>query len=270
MDLRILSCVGATIAATALSAQAAVFFTGSSISDNLDGLPTTSTTISGTGAIGAQGAVPGTIFDAARIAGSGTGAVALTVDTGAANSGAAYSYGNASSSTERALGLLASGTTTVGTGVVITNGTAGDVITSISINLIQENWRSSTTNLNTVAASFGTTDTGVSASSYLTATTGFSPVATLDLVGPLPASTNGALNGNDPVNQAARTATITGLNLAPGESFFLRFQDFNDTGNDAGLAIDNFSASFTTSPVPEPTTFAALGGLSALVLRRRR
>jgi len=35
--------------------------------------------------------------------------------------------------------------------------------------------------------------------------------------------------------------TITGLNIANGATFYLRWSDFNATGSDDGLGIDDFS-----------------------------
>ena len=56
---------------------------------------------------------------------------------------------------------------------------------------------------------------------------------------------------NDPsTNTVAVSATISGLTWAPGDSLFIRWNDFNDAGNDAGVAIDNLSMIAT---VPEPS-----------------
>jgi hypothetical protein len=57
----------------------------------------------------------------------------------------------------------------------------------------------------------------------------------------------------------------------PGQEIFLRWLDIDDSGNDHGLAVDDFSVRFSIA-VPEPAT-ATLAGLSALGLffwRRNR
>ena len=81
---------------------------------------------------------------------------------------------------------------------------------------------------------------------------------------------NGGLGGfNDPsTNTVAVSATITGLNWAPGDSLFIRWNDFNDAGNDAGVAIDNLSMVAT---IPEPSCGLLLGlGFAALALLRHK
>jgi hypothetical protein len=79
------------------------------------------------------------------------------------------------------------------------------------------------------------------------------------------------------LNQVSRSATIntfkgSALLFNPGDVLYFRWQDANDGGNDAGLAIDNFSLTAFSS-VPEPTSLAlvgvALGAGSWLRLRRR-
>ena len=64
-----------------------------------------------------------------------------------------------------------------------------------------------------------------------------------------------------------RSASITGLELANGQSIWFRWTDNDIDGGDAGAGISNLSM----TAVPEPQVFALLG-LAALVLvfRRRR
>ncbi len=264
--------------ATVVPCDASIMFTGGTIGENFDGMPTSSATPPTTLAspfssvTNVQAAVTGAGgWEGTRIAGTSTAAMPFVADNGNGNSGGIYSYG-AAEAAERALGGLASGSNTAAWGVEIVNGVANQIITEITVSFTQENWRSSTSSTgtpNTVNASYSTTDSGGLTGDYLSATTGFSDVDMLDLVGPAPVATNGPLDGNDAANQAARTATISGLSIDPSESFFLRFQDFNDQGNDAGLAIDNVEIQFVT--IPEPAALAMLAlGLLALALRGLR
>ncbi|HVO75133.1 MAG TPA: hypothetical protein VMT35_13980 [Ignavibacteriaceae bacterium] len=67
----------------------------------------------------------------------------------------------------------------------------------------------------------------------------------------------GALDGNLAANKAEMTYTITGLNIADGQTFWTRWIDFNLTGvlnYDNGLSIDDFSVDQTALPV-ELTSF---------------
>jgi hypothetical protein len=86
------------------------------------------------------------------------------------------------------------------------------------------------------------------------------------------------LDGNLTANQASRSATITtfkgsALVWNPGETLYFRWQDANEAGNDAGLAIDNFSLTAFSS-VPEPSSMAlagiVLGAGTWFRYRRRR
>ena len=68
-----------------------------------------------------------------------------------------------------------------------------------------------------------------------------------------PVAVNGPLNGNLPANQSLRSGTLTNLNWQVGESLYLRFHDVNNSGNDAGLAVDSFQLN-----IPEPASVALM------------
>jgi hypothetical protein len=70
-----------------------------------------------------------------------------------------------------------------------------------------------------------------------------------------------------PINQSARSGTLTNLNWQVGQSLYLRWQDVNNSGNDAGLAIDSFHIE-----IPEPSSVALmlLAGLGCVGCVRRR
>jgi predicted extracellular nuclease len=162
-------------------------------------------------------------------------------DTGASNTGDTYSYGSAFNA-ERALGGLRSGTLIPTIGVSFTNNT-GSAITSLNISYRGEQWR--------LGAS-GRTDRldfqySLDATSLTTGT--WTDVNTLDFISPNPTATAGALDGNAAGNNTTVTGVISGLNIANGATFYLRWQDFDATGADDGLAIDDFSLS-VSSPLP--------------------
>lgn len=248
----------AVVFVSASLAQAAVSFTGTTINENFDGMPTANVTnfLAAT-----KVTVTGTVFEAVDT--DGTGSPTLTADDGTSTAGGIHSYGAAGSG-ERALGSVGSGSAIPAFGIEVVNN-ASAALSSITVNFTQENWRSSTSTQNVINAAYSVGTAG--SATYLT-DAGFTDVDLLDLVGPAPVATNGALNGNDAANQAARSATINfATPLAVGQSFYLRFTDANDVGSDAGLAIDNFSLSAVI--VPEPTSLAALGLIGLVATRRR-
>lgn len=237
---------------------------------NFDSLGTTNVAAAFSSTIGAISAVPNlnSEWDGTKIGGTGTAATNFNADNGAANSGSLYNYG-ATGSSERALGAIASGSNAMAFGFQLTNNT-GDTIRQIAISFTQENWRSSTTSVNTLTAGWALGSGSVVATNYLNAD-GFNNISDLNLVGPAAVATNGALDGNLAANQVLRSTTLTGIEVAQGQSIFFRWQDFNDPGNDAGLAIDNFSLSVTS--VPEPASLALLGtvlGAGGLLRFRRK
>lgn len=257
-----------TIAAVLLTVEgrADIIMSTNTYSENFDSsLPAATTTgfFSGTTqvAIGTSGWV------GARIGGSGTTA-SFIVDAGVGNSGALYSHG-AAATTERALGAVASGTSIMGMGFKVTNNT-GATFENLTIDFTQENWRSSTTATNTIAASFATS--GNAADGTFLSTGTFSAITALDLVGPAPVAANGALDGNLGANQVLRSFTLSNINLAQGDSLYFRWRDVNDGGNDAGLSIDNLTITGTFAAVPEPTSLALVGliGSTGLLAGYRR
>lgn len=248
-------------ALSALNAQAQIDYTGGTYSQNFDGLPSSGTVTSPFSAtVGVQGNIPGASeFKGTKAGGTGTTPMPFNVDDGNSSSGALYSYGAANSS-DRALGTLASGSNIPAFGVELVNNTPFS-FTSFTLTISREQWRSSTTTLNTVIFEFGTSGVaGVSSGNFLTQP-GFTPLSTFDLVGASPVATNGPLDGN--ANSIILTGSIP-VSLDPGQSLFLRWTDTNDTGSDAGLAIDNFSI----TGIPEPSTYMLLG-LGLLVCGQR-
>lgn len=254
-------------AVVAGAANAVMVIGGSLIgSENFDGLPGTTQTAYFSTTVGVQTILSGTTFEGTKLGGTGTTGMNLVADDGTNNSGAVHSLANTGTA-ERAAGMLASGTNIPGVGVEIRNG-SGLAWTTVTVTFVQEDWRSSTSVQNVMAASWGRTGGGMSATDYISSAA-MAAVTSLDLVGPAAVATNGALNGNDPLNQHIRNFTfVLNTPLAAGDSLFIRWQDVNDAGNDADLAIDNFEVRATA--VPEPATIAVLGLGAAALLRRRR
>ena len=165
---------------------------------------------------------------------SGSNANTLyTAGTGGGNAGDTYSFG-ASSSSERALGGLQSGSLVPSIGANFVNNTGG-VITSIKITYKGEQWRLGATGRNDVL------DFQYSLDATSLASGTWVDVNQLDFTAPISTGTAGALDGNLSANQVSVSHTITGLTIAAGASIYIRWNDLNASGSDDGLAIDDFS-----------------------------
>ncbi len=202
-----------------------------------------------------------------KVSGTGT-TLPYNVDNGNSNTGSIFSYG-ATSSTERALGSVASGTTIPAFGAWFTNNT-GSALAGFTLSFTSELWRSSTLTNNVLAFGYALSGGAATSSNFLTASV--TAYAGLNAVGPsgITIGANSLQDGNLAANQQFVSASITGLSWGNGQDLFIRWQDTNDTGNDAGLAIDNL----TFTAIPEPSTYALLLGAatsaSVWFLRRRQ
>jgi predicted extracellular nuclease len=156
-----------------------------------------------------------------------------TAGNGGTNGGDTYSFGN-TGSTERAFGGLQSGNLIPTIGASFTNNTSS-TITSLAIAYTGEQWRLGAT---------GRADRldfqySLDATSLTTGT--YTDFDTLDFIAPNSTGTVGALDGNLAANRTAVSSTITSLNILPGSTVFIRWNDFNAAGADDGLGIDDFS-----------------------------
>ena len=174
---------------------------------------------------------------ATKVGGSSSSASAITAEAGAGTGGFVYNYGVASAS-DRALGMLASGSNWMAIGALIKNDT-GATINSIKVSFTAEFWRSSTSVQNVLTCAIGKLDDStITTANFLTAPSAIALVKG-NITGPAAVATSVALDGNLVANQVAFTDVVIPLQLAPGETGFVRWSDVNDGGNDAGLAIDN-------------------------------
>lgn len=178
----------------------------------------------------------------ARIAGSGTAATDLLANAGTTSTGTLYSFGN-TNDPNRALGTIATGTTAMAFGALIKNDTGG-TITNVKVSFTAEFWRSSTLTSNVLTFGYGTINGTSSTERNFLTTTGATSLSALNITGPAPVASNGPLDGNSAANQVAYSNVALPLTLGAGETAFVRWQDLNDDGNDAGIGIDNFTLSY--------------------------
>ncbi|WP_461377525.1 T9SS type A sorting domain-containing protein [Cloacibacterium normanense] len=159
-----------------------------------------------------------------------------TVGTGSATAGDTYSFG-ATSSTERALGSIASSKLLSKYGAQFKNDT-GNTIDQLQISYVGEEWRfdpdRGTTIKDQITFEYSTDATSLTTGTW-TAVTALL-YETTNLTG-----TVGTRNGNDAAYRTSLSNTITGLNISAGQTFWVRFSDINISGTDDGLAVDDFS-----------------------------
>jgi hypothetical protein len=201
---------------------------------------------------------------------TGTGANALyATSTGSSTSGDTYSFG-ANGSSERALGALQSSSVATAIGTIVTNQT-GAMITDLAIAYTGEQWRLGATGRSDrldFAYSLDATDL---------ATGTWTDVDELDFASPATTGAGGGRDGNASANRKNLSYQLSGLNLSSGSSLMLRWSDYNATGSDDGLAIDDFSImavqdnpTTVAESLPSGVPALALGGLVVIASRRPR
>jgi uncharacterized repeat protein (TIGR01451 family) len=197
---------------------------GASYTQNFDTLGTSGT---------ANTTLPaGWLFDETGSSIRNNGAYAAS--TGSDNAGDIYSFG-ASGSSERAFGTLRSGTLVPIIGASFTNNT-GTTITELVVSYTGEQWRLGTAGRGPDRLDF---QFSTNATSITTGT--WTDVNSLDFSSPITTGTVGALNGNLVANRTSLSATIGGLSIPDGATFFIRWTDFDASSADDGLAVDDFS-----------------------------
>ena len=180
----------------------------------------------------------------------GTPNTNLVADDGNGTKSAVYNYGNTGGS-NRSLGGLANSSTAPAYGALISNSTAS-TLNSVVINLTGKFWRSSSSVQNFLSFAYGEVDgTIVNNINFITATNtdNVFSLPAANIYGPSPVATNavGPLDGNNITNQVQISNVAIPVNLAPGETMFIRWQDFDNSGFDAGLAIDDVSLTASTA-----------------------
>jgi predicted extracellular nuclease len=155
--------------------------------------------------------------------------------TGSGTAGDTYSFGG-SVSTDRALGGLRSSALAPTVGASFTNNT-GTTVIQLDVAYTGEMWRAGVLNRN--AADRIDFQLSTNATSLTTGT--WTDYDALDFSSPAINTTVGAKDGNTSGFRTALSLSITGLSIANGASFWIRWTDFDITSSDDGLAVDDFS-----------------------------
>ena len=172
--------------------------------------------------------------------------VMYTAGDGSSNAGDTYSFGVGS---DRAFGSVQSGSLIATVGACFTNNT-GQTITSLELSFTGEQWRLGTAGrADRLDFQYSTDATSLTAGTWF-------HVDALDFSSPNTTASTGALDGNAAANRTAISASITGLSVASGATVFIRWTDFNASGTDDGLAIDDFSLTPKGGATPPPTLTA--------------
>jgi hypothetical protein len=168
-----------------------------------------------------------------------------TAGTGSGTSGDTYSFGSSAAS-DRAFGTLQSGSVNSTLGASFTNGT-GSTITSLDISYIGEQWRlGATGRIDRLNFEYSLNATSLSNGTW-------TPVTTLNFVAPVTTGALGALDGNLTANRTTIASTIGSLSIAVGGTVWIRWTDFNPSGSDDGLGIDDFSLTPNATAPAAPT-----------------
>ncbi len=171
-----------------------------------------------------------------------------TAGTGSSNTGDTYSFGSTAAS-DRALGQLRSGSVNSILGGTFQNNTGG-TITSLAVSYVGEQWRLGVTprvTADKMDFQYSTNATSLTSGTW-------TDVNTLDFNAPITSGTVGALDGNAAPNRIALSSTITGLTIANGASFWIRWTDVDVSSSDDGLAVDDFSITASGDPGDDPPT----------------
>jgi hypothetical protein len=209
---------------------------GVAVTQNFDGLTTTGTNLSvldSAGWVVAGGATP--TF-------AGGTATLSTATINGSSAGNYYNFGNGASTADRAVGFLNSGSFTSPRSLMVEiNNNTGSVITDLQLSFDYEKYRSGSRafDMTFFESSNGSTWTTVAAGNQSYAadannTTVFSP----------PTSINKSL-------------TISGLSIAGGSNYYLRWNlaGVGGSTNGQAIGIDNFSVTATVAAVPEVSAF---------------
>lgn len=177
---------------------------------------------------------------------TGTG-TNIAASAGATTTGGLYSFGTNS---DRALGSI--GSSSAGSfawGVAFRNAT-DQAITLTTLSYVGEQWRNSgATNPQAISFSY---QIGSGAAALTPGSdTGWNLLTGLDFTSPVVGGTAAALSGNAAANRQQVSSDLY-LLLPPGAWITLRWRDINHTGDDHGLAIDDFRLDWSVPPSGQP------------------
>ena len=169
--------------------------------------------------------------------------------SGSANNGAFYSFGIGTDA-DRALGGIGSGSVSGYIALALTN-SSGAAIDTLNIGFNGEQWR----NGGNVAAQPMALEYGFGAS--FGAVPQWQAAPALGWNSPVTGAAAAGVDGNG-AGRVPVSGSLGSLAWAPDQTLWLRWIERNDTGNDHGLAIDDFSLAAAAAPSGSTFSIAAL------------
>jgi hypothetical protein len=170
--------------------------------------------------------------------------ITYEANTGSLTTGNTYSYGIGTNA-DRAFGVLGSGSLSSTLGASFKN-LSGKILRAVTITYTGEMWRKGEVNRDDML------DFQFSTNATSLATGTWTDNSSLDFISPN-SSVVGAKDGNLAVNRKLITSTIAGLSIPANAIFWIRWKDFDATGSEDGLGIDDFKISISATDVTPPT-----------------
>jgi len=157
-------------------------------------------------------------------------------------------------SNERALGVLATSNQISRFGVAFVNN-SGMTLNQIALDFVGEQWRRGNVASpgNSLTYAYAVT---TNALDTINTNSIFTTIGSFTSPNTQTSPTEVAIDGNAPLNQVPVSVVVSGVNWTPGSTLLLRWTGQDLSGQDDGLAIDNFRFS---AQVPEPASASLLG-----------
>ncbi|HRH48331.1 MAG TPA: hypothetical protein PLP23_06255 [Panacibacter sp.] len=211
--------------------------TGTTYTQNFNGLGSSSNTVTGGNLNNIATSLNGWYFSEALANANTT----ITSGYGSSTTGDTYNFG-ITAGTDRTLGGLQSGTLNPTFGFYFVNNT-NSTITSLTISYSGKTWRvGATGHQDKLQFEYSATNTTVGA---LTGWTAYTP---LDYQNNSAGAIANGISG--PIQTASVSNTLSSLTINDGSTFFIRWTDFDATGADDGIGIDDLTITATTTTTP--------------------
>ncbi|MES2923539.1 MAG: Ig-like domain-containing protein [Verrucomicrobiota bacterium] len=165
------------------------------------------------------------------------GTAAAFQATNVANNIGLFSFGTAGNA-DRALGSRATsqvaGNDPVVYGLRLVNNTT-QTLTSFTVTYTGEQWyKSGDATADTLLVDYQLGAAGISSGTWTAAAGG-------TFTSPINTATAATVAGNTAANRSGIATKVTGVSWAPGAELWVRFRDANDSGDEQGLGVDDFS-----------------------------